>query len=152
MSSQSPQIYFGMILHTVVGQALGAAGYALEDSPTQQAGGRFRYVKKLPDGLNAFIEFQMLHYIEGRPSLFRMTLTRTDQLSPTLSSSHPRHAQRDLSTLVVQDFGVHILPSAGHWWQYHNVDELGKALAEAGHLIVGYGIPWLSGDLVPPES
>jgi hypothetical protein len=30
------------------------------------------------------------------------------------------------------------------------MDELGKALAEAGHLVIGYGIPWLAGDLVPP--
>jgi hypothetical protein len=139
-----------MILHTVVGQAFGAAGYALDESSTQQAGGRFRYVKRLPAGLNAFIEFQMLHYIEGRPSLFRVTLTRTDQLSAALPSQHPQYAQRDLSTLVVEDFGVSILPSAGHWWQYRTTDELGKALAEAGHLIVGYGIPWLNGDLMPP--
>lgn len=152
MSSQSPQVYFGLILHTVVGQAFGAAGYALEDSPTQQAGGRFRYAKALPDGLKAFIEFQMLHYIEGRPSIFRVTLTRTDQLSPALPSQHPRYAQRDLSALVVEDFGVSILPAPGHWWQYHNVDELGRALAEAGHLIVGYGIPWLAGDLTPPQG
>ena len=26
------------------------------------------------------------------------------------------------------------------------------ALAEAGHLIIGYGMPWLSGDLLPPNA
>ncbi len=139
-----------MILHAVVGQAFGAAGYRLDEGSTQQAGGRFRYVRKLPNELTAFIEFQMLHYIEGSPSLFRVTLTRTDQPSPAQPSQHPQYAQRELSILVVEDFGVAILPSAGHWWQYRNTDELGKGLAEAGHLVVGYGIPWLSGDLTPP--
>jgi hypothetical protein len=149
--SQNPQEYFGLLLRTVVGQAFGAAGYSLEDSSAQQAGGRFRYAKRLENGLLAFIEFQMLHYIEGRPSLFRVTLTRTDQPSPALPSQHPQFARRDLSTLVVEDFGVPILPSAGHWWQYRDVTELGNGLAEAGHLVVGYGMPWLSGELLPPE-
>jgi hypothetical protein len=27
------------------------------------------------------------------------------------------------------------------------VTALGKGLAEAGHLAIGYGMPWLSGDL-----
>ena len=149
--SQNPQEYFGLVLRTVVGQAFGAAGYVLEDSPAQQAGGRFRYVKALENGLKTFIEFQMLYYTEGRPALFRVTLTRSDQSSPVQPSQHPQYAQRDLSTLVVQDFGVPILPSAGHWWQYRDVTELGNGLAEAGHLVVGYGMPWLSGDLMPPE-
>lgn len=148
----TPQAYFGMLLETVVGQAFGAAGYTLEDSPTQQAGGRFRYHKQLENGLNAFIEFQMLHYIEGRPALFKVTLTRTDQPNPAQPSQHPDYAQRDLSALVVQDFGVPILPSADHWWQYRDTTELGNALAEAGHLVVGYGMPWLAGELTPPDD
>jgi hypothetical protein len=152
MTSQSPQAYFGMILHTVVGQAFGAAGYSLEDSPTQQAGGRFRYAKTLENGLNGFVEFQMLHYIEGSPALFKVTLTRTDQPTPALPSQHPKYAQRDLSALVVEDFGVNILPSADHWWQFRDTASLGKALAEAGHLVVGYGIPWLAGELQPPKG
>ena len=55
--------------------------------------------------------------------------------------------RRTLSALVVEDFGVPILPSADHWWTFRDVTELGSALAEAGHLVVGYGLPWLSGDL-----
>jgi hypothetical protein len=149
--SQTPQAYFGMLLQTVVGQAFNAAGYKLDGSPTQQAGGRFRYHKLLDNGLNTFIEFQMLHYIEGRPALFKVTLTRTDQPTPAQASSHPQFAQRDLSALVVTDFGVPILPSPDHWWQYSDTTELGNALAEAGHLIVGYGLPWLAGELTPPE-
>jgi hypothetical protein len=30
--------------------------------------------------------------------------------------------------------------------------ELGRALGEAGSLAVGYGMPWLSGDLTPPAG
>jgi hypothetical protein len=71
------------------------------------------------------------------PSRFRVTLSRSDGL------------RRDLSTLVVDDFGVAILPTANYWWNYRDVQSLGNALAEAGHLVVGYGMPWLSGDLTP---
>jgi hypothetical protein len=69
-----------------------------------------------------------------------------------LPSTHPRFARRDLSALVVQDFGVPVLPSASYWWTYRDVAELGRALAEAGHLIIGFGIPWLSGELPPPHD
>lgn len=146
-----------MLLVTVVEQAFGAAGYALEERPVQWAGGLFRFAKPLPDGLTAFIEYQLLAYTDTmwasrQPSRFRVTLTRTDQLAPSQASQHPQFAQRDLSTLVVEDFGVAILPSADHWWTFANTTELGNALAEAGHLVVGYGMPWLSGDLVPPSG
>ena len=48
------------------------------------------------------------------------------------------------------DFDVPILPSAEHWWDWRDSVGLGAALAEAGHLLVGYGIPWLAGELEPP--
>ncbi len=154
-SEQTPQEYFHLILLTVVGQAFTAAGYDLEDDPVRWAGGMFRFAKSLDSGLNAFIEFQLLAYVETQwasrqPSRFRITLTRTDQSVPTLPSLHSNYVRRDLSALVVEDFGVAILPSAAHWWVFSNTDELGKALAEAGHLVIGYGMPWLSGDLIPP--
>lgn len=155
MNAQSPQEYFRLILHTVVGQAFGAAGYALEDSFVQQAGGLFRFTKALDDRLYGFIEFQLLNYTDsqwstGAPSRFRVILIRSDQSSAAAPSRHPRYARRTLSALVVDDFGVGILPSGDHWWTFANTEQLGNALAEAGHLVVGYGIPWLSGDLVPP--
>ncbi|MBZ0279937.1 MAG: hypothetical protein K8L97_04300 [Anaerolineae bacterium] len=154
-SEQTPQEYFHLILLTVVGQAFTAAGYVLEDDPVRWAGGMFRFAKSLDSDLNAFIEFQLLAYVETQwasrqPSRFRITLTRTDQSVPALPSLHSNYARRDLSALVVEDFGVAILPSAAHWWVFSNTDELGKALAEAGHLVIGYGMPWLSGDLIPP--
>jgi hypothetical protein len=107
--------------------------------------------------LNGFIEYQALTYVDsewssGEPSRFRVTVTRTDQLNPTMKSDHDQYIRRDLSALVVEDFGVAILPSANHWWTFQNTQELGNALAEAGHLTIGYGIPFLAGELSPPEN
>jgi hypothetical protein len=154
---QTPQDYFRVLLVTVVGQAFTAAGYALEERPVQWAGGLFRFTKSLDDDLNGFIEFQLLAYTDTmwaarQPSRFKVTLTCTEQPNPAAASNHPDFTQRDLSALVVEDFGVAILPSAEHWWTFRNTDELGKALAEAGHLVIGYGMAWLSGDLVPPSA
>jgi len=152
--NQSPQTHFKNTLLTVVGQAFDAAGYTLVDRPVQHAAGQFRFVKPLDGGLMGFIEFQLLSYTDtewsaGMPSRFRVTLTRTDQAEPLTASEHTAFIQRTLSALVVDDFGVNILPSAKHWWSFRSVEDLGKALAEAGHLIIGYGIPWLAGDLEP---
>lgn len=135
---------FRTYLVTVVGQAFDAAGYTLVHAPLKWAGGQFRFVRDFGDADTGTIEFQLLRYTEnafsgGAPSRFRVTLHR--------SGDSPR--SRDLSALVVQDFGVAILPSAAHWWSFRDADELAHALAEAGHLIVGYGLPWLSGDLTP---
>ena len=146
-----------MLLLTVVGQAFTSAGYALEDKPVQQAGGRFRFVKALENGLYGFIEFQLLAYVENEwvsrmPSCFRVMLIRSDQPAPYAASNHPQYVQRTLSALVVEDFGVGILPDANHWWTFSNTDELGKVLAEAGYLAIGYGIPWLAGELQPPSG
>lgn len=154
---QSAQDYFRMILLTVVGQAYTAADYHLEERPVQWAGGLFRFMKPLGNGLNGFIEYQHLPYSDtewasGMPSRFRVTLIRSDQPSATLPSSHPQYVRRLLSALVVEDFSVAILPSADHWWTYRSMEELGHALAEAGHLVVGYGMPWLAGDLQPPAQ
>lgn len=76
-----------------------------------------------------------------------VTLNRTGPPDAPLSS-----AERALSRLVVEDFGVAILPSADHWWAFSGTEQLGRALAEAGHLIVGYGLPWLAGELAPPSG
>jgi hypothetical protein len=156
VNNQTPQEYFRLILVTVVGQAFGAAGYVLEERPMQWAGGMFRYTTPLPNGLHGFIEFQLLAYVDsewssGQPSRFRITLIRSD--SPTAApSTHTHYARRTLSALVVNDFGVAILPSADHWWTFRDTETLGHALAEAGHLVVGYGMPWLAGELMPPTD
>ena len=58
----------------------------------------------------------------------------------------------DKPMVKVGDFGLAILPSAEHWWLFSDTTSLGNALAEAGHLAVGYGIPWLQGDLSPDDA
>ena len=167
--SQSPQDYFRLLLLTVVGQAFTAAGYTLEERPAQWSGGLFRFTKRLDspslyterglggEVLTAFIEYQLLAYADTmwasrNPSRFRVTLTRTDQPAPRLPSAHPEFIQRDLGTLVVEDFAVAILPGADYWWTFTTTDELGKSLAESGHLVIGFGMPWLSGELLPPSA
>jgi hypothetical protein len=132
----SRQDHFREILLTVVGQAFTAAGYTLQERPIHWAGGRFRFI----NAAGHIIECQLLAYVDtewsaGMPSRFRVTLRPADA------------PDRDLSALVVEDFGVSILPSAAHWWTFRTVEELGQALAEAGHLVIGYGIPWLAGEL-----
>jgi hypothetical protein len=149
--------HFRTVLITVVGQAFEAAGYRMENSPVKQMGGLFRFRCQLKNGLYGFIEFQMLYlpsteWSGNVTSRFRVSVVRSDKDNAQQHSTHPQYARKSLSELVVADFGVEILPSADHWWQFNNTESLGQALAEAGHLVVGYGIPWLSGDLTPPTA
>ncbi len=130
---------FRLLLLTVLGQALAAAGYALEEDLVSQASGRFRF--RQPG--ERLIEFQLLAGVanEWAPEMasrFRITLSRQGR-------------RRTLGALVVTDFRVPILPAAEHWWVWRDSAGLGTALAEAGHLLVGYGIPWLAGELEPPS-
>ena len=153
---QAGQDYFRTLLRTVVGQAFSAAGYHLQETPLQWAGGKYRFVKAFQDGFFGLIDFQVLVYSDtmwsaGAPSRFRVQLTRSCDRHG-LASDKTGYATRGLSQLVVEDFAVAILPAADHWWPFQDTDSLGAALAEAGHLIVGYGMPWLAGELVPPAD
>ena len=148
--------YFGTLLQTVAGQAFSAAGYQLQDAPLQWAGGKFRFVKALPAGVFGLIDFQVLVYSDtmwsaGAHSRFKVQLTRSRN-SHGYGKGDPATVTRSLSQLVVEDFGVAILPEADHWWRFHDTESLGAALAEAGHLVVGYGMPWLAGGLSPPTD
>ncbi len=150
------QDYFRALLQTVAGQAFAAAGYQLEALPLQSAGGKTRFVKEFAGGGFGIIDFQALVYSDtawsdGAIARFRVQLTRSPDRGGRASGA-PGFVTRGLSQLVVEDFGVPILPAADHWWTYRDTDSLGKALAEAGHLIVGYGMPWLAGELRPPET
>jgi len=153
---QSQQDYFRTILRTVVGQAFEAAGYRFKHAPMQWIGGKYRFEKPLDAGLYGFIDFQTLVYADnmwasGMASRFKVQLTRSDDPNGK-PSDHEQYITRSLSQLVVGDFGVKILPDVEHWWTYRDTDSLGKGLAEAGHLVVGYGLPWLYGELTPPDT
>ena len=153
---QAGQDYFRTLLRTVVGQAFAAAGYHFQETPLQWAGGKYRFLKTMDDGFYGIIDFQVLVYSDtmwsaGAPSRFRVQVTRSPERDGKARGSDG-YATRGLSQLVVTDFGVNILPAADHWWTYSDTDSLGSALAEAGHLIVGYGMPWLEGALMPPAD
>ena len=147
---------FKTMLQTVAGQAFSAAGYQLQEAPLQWAGGKYRFVKALPAGYFGLIDFQVLVYSDtmwsaAAPSRFRVQLTRSPNTHGA-ASGEPGYLTRGLSQLVVEDFGVAILPAADHWWRFHDRGSLGAALAEAGHLVIGYGLPWLAGELAPPTK
>jgi hypothetical protein len=150
---ETPQEQFRLILLTVVAQAYSAAGYELDDRPSQWAGGLYRFLRPFEDGAYAGllggIEYQHLYYPDGEFGRFKITLARTALPGQTLPQGQ-QPLRRSLSVLVVSDFGVQVLPEADYWWSYGSVTELGAALAESGNLAVGYGMPWLSGDLLPP--
>lgn len=151
---QAGQDYFKTLLQTVVGQAFSAAGYQLQDAPLQWAGGKYRFLRALPDGYFGLIDFQVLVYSDtmwsaGAQSRFNVQLTRAQNRHGRAGDS-AGYMTRGLSQLVVEDFGVAILPSADHWWSFHDTESLGAALAEAGHLVIGYGMPWLTRELIPP--
>ncbi len=150
---QAGQEQFRSLLRTVVGQAFSAAGYDLDERPLQWAGGKYRFVKSFSSCRFGLIDFQVLVYSDtmwsaGAPSRFTAQLTRSpDRAGKACKAAG--YATRSLSRLVVADFGVGILPSADHWWSYRDAGTLGRALAEAGRLTVGYGMPWLAGELEP---
>lgn len=150
---QARQDYFKTLLLTVLGQAFSAAGYQLQEAPLQWAGGKYRFAKAFPAGSTGLIDFQVLVYSEtmwsgSAPSRFKVQLTRSrDRHAPANDADGT--VTRGLSQLVVEDFGVAILPAADHWWAFHDTESLGAALAEAGHLVVAYGLPWLARELVP---
>ena len=153
---QAGQDYFRTLLQTVLGQAFSAAGYQLQDAPLQWAGGKYRFAKALAAGLFGLIDFQVLVYSDtmwsaGSPSRFKVHLTRSRDRHG-LAGDDEAFVTRSLSQLVVEDFSVAILPAADHWWTFHDTETLGAALAEAGHLVVGYGMPWLAGELDPPAN
>lgn len=153
MTPDSPHERFRLVLLAVVSPAYHAAGYELDHRPAHWSGGLFRFVKPFEDGeyagMQGVIEYQ--HQTDPEADYvgtFRISLARTGQPGRTPGVNH-KPVRRSLSALVVEDFRVRILPIEEYWWEYHTVTELGDTLAESGHLTVGYGMPWLSGDLIP---
>ncbi len=148
----APQAAFGQVLQTVAGQALTAAGYQLQDNPTHQSRGLFRYRKTREDGVSLYVEFQMLHYQGGGPSRFRVNLLRNTGADARSPSQYAEKVDTTLSKLLWDDFGVRQFGGPDHWWQFNSPRELGYAIAEAGKLLFGFGIPWLEGTLQPDQQ
>jgi hypothetical protein len=145
------QAFFGRTLETIIGQALAAAGYHLQDNPTHQSRGLFRYAKPLADGVSVYVEFQVLVYQGVGPSRFRVNLLRNAGPDARSSSQYAGKIDTTLGKLLWDGFGVRQLNGPEHWWSFTTAYELAQALVEAGKLLFGFGIPWLEGTLQPGE-
>jgi hypothetical protein len=112
----------------------------------------FRYRKSLADGVSAYVEFQLLYYTIGGPSRFRVNLLRNTGADARSPGDSAHKVDTTLGRLLWEDFGVRQLSGPDHWWLFNNPTELGYAVAEAGKLLFGFGIPWLEGKLQPDQA
>lgn len=136
---------FYTVLHHILGQALAAARYELENNPMQQARGLYRYGKKRNDHEYVFIEFQTLYHSQSELSRFRITLLKNSQ--PAARAATPQAVEKSLSEVIWQDFGARVLPDADYWWLYKHPRDLAPEMYEAGKLLFAYGVPWLEGTI-----
>lgn len=148
----TPQDSFGQLLQMVVGEAFTAAGYKLQNNPTHQSRGLFRFQKALDDDISAYIEFQLLYYPGGGPSRFRVNLLRNRGPDARITSNDDKRVEIALTKLLWEDFDVQQLSGPDHWWLFNNSYDLGHAIAEAGKLIIGFGMPWVEGTLKPDQT
>ncbi|MEP7288099.1 MAG: hypothetical protein ABI947_20280 [Chloroflexota bacterium] len=158
----TPQAFFGQMVERVAGQAFAAAGYTLQNNPMHQSRGLYRYAKALPSGLAAYVEFQLLYYQGSGPSRFRVNLLRNagpdaranvkDSDKDSEKSEDSAKVEITLTKLIWDEFGVRQLDSDDHWWLFSDPNQLGHAVAEAGKLLFGFGIPWLEGTLTPDDD
>lgn len=132
---------FYAVLNHVLGQALAAGNYQMEDNPTHQSRGLFRYGKQLAPDKYVFIEFQTLYHPQSELSRFRVNLLKNNH--PDARATSPDAVEKTLSEVIWHDFGARVLPFADHWWMYKHPQDLAYELLEAGKLLFGYGVPWL---------
>jgi hypothetical protein len=139
----TPQETFLSVLRQVLGQALDAAGYSLQQDPLGQGRGLFRFRKKVAENHYAFIDFQTLYYPQSDLSRFRISLIRSTQ--PQARAESAQVEERTLAHIMWHEYNARVLPADDHWWLYKHPPDLGQALYEAGKLLFGYGIPWVEG-------
>ncbi|MFP4321246.1 MAG: hypothetical protein ACLFTK_02215 [Anaerolineales bacterium] len=138
----TPQAVFHETLSHVIGEALSAAGYALEPQTMHQARGLFRYHKALDTARHAFIEFQTLYHPQSELSRFRVLLLTNSV--PVARQATPVAQAHDLAAVIWHVWGAEgVLPADSHWWTYKHAADLAPQLYEAGKLLFGYGVPWL---------
>ena len=138
--------YFKESLVRVVGKVLDAAGYQLEDNPLQQARGLIRYYKPLQhlgEDVYGFLEWQLLAFEESPIARFQLTLLRNRGLEARTVTDYSHRAEQALPWIIWHVFNARVVPADDSWWDFRNGNELLQALANAVHLLFGYGIPWL---------
>jgi len=94
----------------------------------------------------------LLYYTVGGPSRFRVNLLRNMGADARSPSQYAEKVDTTLGKLLWEDFGVRQLSGPDHWWLFNNPTELGYAVAEAGKLLFGFGLPWLEGMLRPDQA
>ena len=141
----TPQEEFREALLAVLGLPLGAAGYALAELPVQWEGGLFRFRCRHDETLDRWVAYQLLAH-PGYPSRFQVILRRA-ALPGRVPTLEP--VEITLPGLLWEGYGVRVLPAPDHWWAFSDQRTLGDGLLESGKLLVGYGLPWLDGSLVP---
>ncbi len=130
--------YFKEILLQIVGQALHAAQYELEDSDLTQARGLVRFHKPFPplgENCQLTVSWQLLAFAQSPLARFRLELERTHAGSASIKHT--------LSHVIWHIYGSRVLPYEDFWWEFKTGDELPYALSSAGKLLFAYGIPWL---------
>lgn len=142
--TNEPNVVFQQVLNHVLGQALAAAHYQLEDTPMHHARGLLRYRKQPADNFYTFIEFQNLYHPQSELSRFQINLIRNSQANARAQSDHL--AEQTLPFVIWNVYQAEVLPSAEHWWLYKHPQDLAYELYNAGQLLFGYGVPWLEGE------
>lgn len=137
---------FKEMLSQVIGQALAAANYHLEDAPMQHLRGLLRYRKPLPtlgNQVHGFLEWQLLAFEQSRVARFQVTLLRNTGIDPRARTTYPQRDEQSLAWIMWHVFGERLLPADDSWWEFRDQRELGFALVNAGKLVFAYGVPWL---------
>lgn len=138
--------YFQTALNRIVGQALQAAHYELEDNPLQHQRGLLRYQKPLSHlGTNVygFLEWQLLAFAQSPIARFQITLLRNQDIVCRAPTTYAHRAEHSLAWIIWHVFNSRVVPSDETWWEFRTGDELLQALSHAGRLLFAYGIPWL---------
>ena len=138
--------YFKSTLTTIVGQALDAAGYVMENHPLQQARGLIRFRKKLTSlgsDIYGFVEWQLLAFEQSPVARFQINLLRNKGLDARAITDYAKREEHTLPWVIWNVYEVKVVPHDKVWWDFRDTIELEQALASAGRLLFGYGVPWL---------
>jgi hypothetical protein len=138
--------FFKDTLLKVAGQALQAAGLELEDNDMQQARGLIRFRKPLPElgeNIYGFVEWQLLAFAQSPLARFQINLMRNQGGDARTINDYEYREERTLAWIIRHAYQSQVVPSDDHWWEFRDSNELAYAIAEAGRLLFGYGMPYL---------
>ncbi|PJF40886.1 MAG: hypothetical protein CUN55_12255 [Phototrophicales bacterium] len=137
---------FMQMILTIVGQALNAAGYNLEQDQLQQQRGLVRFQKPLEnlgEDVYGFVEWQLLAFRQSPVSRFQITLLRNQGRIARAKTLYEHQDEKTLSWVMWHVFDAKLLPNDDAWWEFQDVSQQTHAIATAGRALFGYGIPWL---------